>query len=364
MLNETIWSAVIIAGILQGAFVGTNLLFQNHQNFLAGRLLASLVATLTIGILGELLEKTLNPQMASLIAFLNINTELALGPLLFLFLRSIVQPTRMWQSVDALHFLPFLLGIVYWGIAWVSLQASVENHEIELQSVMPVSIYLVAKIVVFMSYFLTSCLMLARISVSSPDFTVGNKSISAENILHWLVCLSVLPVCIYVVALLDALNLELPIEADDFSSIILVGIIYLSLSILLSKPWLLSLKPKRTRSKIQSELKRKLISLLENEKPWLDPELTLCDIAKKMDITENSVSAIIRDALDSSFYELINKYRLAEFDRLLKEPALENRYILNLAFDAGFSSKASFYRVFRSSHGTTPNSYRKRAKLT
>ena len=68
---------------------------------------------------------------------------------------------------------------------------------------------------------------------------------------------------------------------------------------------------------------------------------------------------MINEGLGTTFYDLVSRYRLAHFERLAGDEALRDRTVLDLAFESGFNSKASFYRVFRRVHDTTPSAYRK-----
>ena len=83
------------------------------------------------------------------------------------------------------------------------------------------------------------------------------------------------------------------------------------------------------------------------------------DLAGTLGWSENRLSAVIGEGLGTTFYALLNRYRLGEFERLARDPELRHRSVLELAYEAGFNSKASFYRVFRESHGTTPTAFRK-----
>ena len=63
--------------------------------------------------------------------------------------------------------------------------------------------------------------------------------------------------------------------------------------------------------------------------------------------------------MQTSFYDLVARYRLNEFERLARDAGNRGRSVLELAYDAGFNSKASFYRLFRRVHGTTPTAFLK-----
>ena len=62
--------------------------------------------------------------------------------------------------------------------------------------------------------------------------------------------------------------------------------------------------------------------------------------------------------MDGGFYTLINKLRLDACIKLLDDHDNDERTVLDIAYESGFSSKATFYRYFRARKGMTPKSYR------
>ncbi|REJ76757.1 MAG: helix-turn-helix domain-containing protein [Acidobacteria bacterium] len=104
---------------------------------------------------------------------------------------------------------------------------------------------------------------------------------------------------------------------------------------------------------------RLLEAHLREQRPWLDAELSLHDLAHSLDSSPQRLSKVINDGLGVGFYALLNNYRLAEFERLVEDPSNRRRAVIELASEAGFSSKATFYRIFREAHGVTPTEYRR-----
>ena len=95
---------------------------------------------------------------------------------------------------------------------------------------------------------------------------------------------------------------------------------------------------------------------VKSEGWFLDPKLSLADLAKKMGTNRSYLSRIINDGLQRNFSDFINGMRVEYSKTLL---AQESENILNIALQAGFGSKSSFNRVFLGTVGQTPSQYAK-----
>ncbi|MDO5979867.1 AraC family transcriptional regulator [Flavivirga spongiicola] len=103
-----------------------------------------------------------------------------------------------------------------------------------------------------------------------------------------------------------------------------------------------------------------LLHYMTNEKPYLDSELTLDNLASQINISSNHLSQIINQFAHKNFYTYVNEYRIDEIARLLKDPSQNQYSILGLAYDAGFKSKSVFNAMFKKIKGVTPSEFRKR----
>ena len=86
----------------------------------------------------------------------------------------------------------------------------------------------------------------------------------------------------------------------------------------------------------QLETANKIVALLEKEKIYQEPELTIKNMADKIEIPYYQVSQAINDVLNKNFYDLVNGYRVEEAKRLLLHPDNRNYTILSVGFEAGF----------------------------
>jgi AraC-like DNA-binding protein len=102
-----------------------------------------------------------------------------------------------------------------------------------------------------------------------------------------------------------------------------------------------------------------LEQLMQTEKPWLENDLTLSELATRLALSPHHLSQLLNESLGQSFFDFINAHRVAEVQRCLKDPAYARQTILEIALDAGFNSKAAFNSAFRQHAGTTPSAYRR-----
>lgn len=103
--------------------------------------------------------------------------------------------------------------------------------------------------------------------------------------------------------------------------------------------------------------KTRLKQLMSEEKPYLDPDLTLRGLAEMLEIPPNHMSQLLNEGFDKNFAKYINSYRLETFKSKAADPAQQHLTILALAYDSGFNSKTVFNTFFKKMTGKTPGAY-------
>lgn len=106
-----------------------------------------------------------------------------------------------------------------------------------------------------------------------------------------------------------------------------------------------------------------LLSYMENEKPYLSAKLNISDVSMKLDCTEIELSQLLNNHLNVNFSNFINTYRVNEIKHRLNQDNLSKYTLKVLSEQCGFSSKTTFYRVFKNVTGMTPLEYCKRENL-
>ena len=115
----------------------------------------------------------------------------------------------------------------------------------------------------------------------------------------------------------------------------------------------------RDAKEIEVELKH----LLAEEKPYLNEDLTLSELASSLNLTDKKVSELLNKHMKTNFYELINSYRIESVKEKMEDPYYQKLTILAMAYDSGFKSKTGFNRVFKASTGLTPSAYKKSREM-
>ena len=94
-------------------------------------------------------------------------------------------------------------------------------------------------------------------------------------------------------------------------------------------------------------------------KPYLENEFRMNDLANQLDISPHHLSQVINEKLNMKFSDFVNAYRVEEAKKLLSDPALKHKYIIDIAYTAGFNNKTTFNKTFKDQTGMSPTAFRK-----
>ncbi|WP_199608939.1 helix-turn-helix domain-containing protein [Flocculibacter collagenilyticus] len=119
---------------------------------------------------------------------------------------------------------------------------------------------------------------------------------------------------------------------------------------------------KKIDKSLQTELIKRLTTLMSEEKLYKNSNLTLPLLAKKMHISVPQLSQLINDNLQKSFNDYVNEWRIEEAKQLLKaSPAMTIEVI---AEASGYNSQSTFYSAFNKFEQTTPARFRSEQQLS
>ena len=331
---------------------------------------------------------------------------LLLGPLLLFYVRGTLNDTSRLNKWDILHFVPALIHLI--GIIPYLFQPFEEKIKIASAIIEDVD----AIITINTNYFYTStvgfitrpvlllvyilyCMVLIwnRFTVSKEDQSIPQKQLFFS--LRWLIVLIMSLFFIVVEFLIITYN-SIYIKPsigliNSYPLYILSGVAYCIMSFsLLLFPNILYGIPKRIitggdtkKAKAQKaipiseesttnnedpfyDLSENIKEYLEREKPFLNPDFSVSDIALALQVPQNHVLYCINDIMQTKFSTLKSNLRIAYAVELLSGDLKESFTIEGIAQQSGFNTRASFYNAFKDKTGMTPTEFIaiQKAKIT
>ncbi len=279
------------------------------------------------------------------------------GPLCYLYLRSIVRGDRGFRRVDLAHFLPALVHLLLF------LPAFIIGWESDY------AFYLIRFIgspwifiIIQLAYYLYHTRRLAAEYRQLLIGTVSNvegREVAWVERMSWVLVVILVFVTIVSPGLVHGPGLRAYFHASDmFFSL---ALFYIASRGLLQRrgPTPEGLPSEHSLAeKDLGDLKATLLTYMKEQKPFLDPELTLAGLAQQVDMGRNQLSEVINSGVGDNFYHFVNQYRVDEVKRLIDDDTQRKYTILALAREAGFHSKSSFNQIFKKFTGLTPSEYR------
>ena len=149
------------------------------------------------------------------------------------------------------------------------------------------------------------------------------------------------------------------------------------LVLILGGLWLFRLPERRAKQKMEEDRKyeastltpakvrtysHKLVKLMEEDKQYLDPDLSAAALAESLGISRKHLSQVINQQFHLNFKNFVNRYRVEEAKKRLLDPKEQDFVLLKIALDVGFNSKSVFNEAFKKFTGMSPSEYRKNKK--
>jgi len=144
---------------------------------------------------------------------------------------------------------------------------------------------------------------------------------------------------------------------------LLFTFLYLILTIigLIQVPSTESIDTELENNEIQNQelkdVEKKLKKYFSKEKPWLNPNLNIWDVAQEIGTNRSYISKVVNENIGCNFNKFVNNYRIKEAKKiLLKKPEIPITEISELS---GFGSLNSFIRTFKESENCTPTKFKR-----
>lgn len=299
------------------------------------------------------------------------------GPLLYFYTKSMTAPSFSFRKRDILHAVPFLLYWTYLAFTFYPYNA---ETKIALFNSGKVD-YLFSKIYIYdiahfliLSYMVASLRELHRFRQQLKHYF---SSIEKLN-LSWLRLVLYGFLFMWLCDLSDSIILRFTRPHPIIPYLLLltslsINLIFATVAVYRSLKQPLAFnglepeqngKHKYTQSTLTESDSRRYLEILSSymniKKPFLNPSLTINELAEKLAIPSRHLSQVINEALHQNFYDFVNHYRIEEAKRMLSGDSNDRVTILEVLYEVGFNSKSAFNIAFKKHTGITPTEFKRK----
>jgi AraC-like DNA-binding protein len=358
-LNFTV---LILGIIISSSFFASGLLWFSIQNKQSNRFLASLIFTIALWLIDHFLRISgIYGQNANLY-FLPIFYSFAFGPLIYFYVKSLVNQSFIFQKKDYLHFIPVLLQ------AGLYLFLTTKEYSFKNWYWENIHQWITYKIE-FDGTFISMLIYLGlsiRLLKNYQIYVANNFSETSKIRLNWLKIILIILIILCFQWLLEIILRDYFHLFFNYDySIQILGIMALVLAIggirqaNLSEVNFEEEVTQKAHIQIDSQILEQVKNGMDIQKLYLNPTLTLSEFAKELKLNPKIVSQQINTGLGKSFNDFVNEYRVEEVKLRLNSPDLERLTILGIAYESGFNSKTTFNRIFKDFTGLAPRDFLK-----
>ncbi len=328
----------LLIAIISGIGLGISLFFgiyllkgKKIQNTILGILLVVLTLRITKSVFYNFVE------LPVFIKNLGLAANLAIGPLLYLYGRSLFVSAKIQLKWAAPHFIPCLLYIVF----CFKIPNDTSSNFWKLSY---------SFILVHSFFYVTASLFMAR----KKTIEIDKKTREWYKLLVYALC------AVWAVYTLIFIKL-IPVYSAGIVAFSILMFIILFLALDRKTMFYEDPKEKYINSNITLEDGKlqlnRIKKLIEGEALYLDPDLKLASLSAKLNLSPRDISMIINKYANKNFSNFINEYRIEKAKELLVGSHM-NTKILAIALDSGFNSLSSFNVAFKSLTKSTPSQYR------
>jgi AraC-like DNA-binding protein len=319
-----------------------------------------------------------NKVTIEILFFIPFMQVLLIGPVIYFYTKSLLNPSFKIDKKDRLHFIPALLYLAYSLVVFVTDKLILDEFYFYADGRdKDLANWYQTAGVISMSYYL----ILSLKHYSTYKKLVFDKVSFADSILfQWIQNFLIAFLSIIILrVLLFVLNPEWGEFGSQFWHYIVFSFVVFYISIngyanAVKMSFLNDVnsknvnvfseldiddKPKQeTLNQKELDLwKEKILQLIKVDKIYENPKLTLSDVSKRLETNPKTISNSINSGFEMNFNDFINHYRIEAVKEKLKKGAHKKSTLLGIAFDCGFNSKATFNRAFKKSTAESPKDY-------
>jgi len=356
---------IFFLGISQGLFLSLSLFLIHNRNKPANRILSYLLLISALMLFGRIVIFRVPVDWVWRFGVLADTTIFLFGPFIYMYARRLVFNENPPFRLRWFHFLPAALHLCYYF--WALGFPIVQFNEMYFSGKMNLMFFIVEAtgLLSFLYYWILTFLITRRYA-KLEEKTLSFRQ-SVLTYLRFLLLILGVFIVLWMVSFLSTYFLLRPFKYINYTImwistpffIYIIGYFSFRQPDIFKIPLIPKAKPDSERLKPDEihKLQKRLHYFTTEERIYLQPDITLQELARKMGTTPNNLSWLLNQVHQSTFYDYINQYRIEEFLAKIDKNLHAKQTLLALAMDSGFNSKSTFNRVFKIATGTTPSQY-------
>ncbi|AXG72191.1 DNA-binding transcriptional regulator SoxS [Kordia sp. SMS9] len=362
-MSFTLIDLILFTGIVQGIFLMISLQFISKKNKAANSILMIIIGISIVVFAREMLSYQLDPKIFWRTALFTESTIYLFAPLLYLYFKVLVFRDTSQNKLSFKHYILSILMLCYFF--W-TLSLSLKEYMTILGAKGLYIVYFIMESVGMLSFAFYTYLSFQILNqVKNTTHPTEYTQKIARYIQYILIGISLITLS-WAIGIFNIYILK------NYNSFINYKLIWISITIFLfivgyfsfTQPEVVRLPVKKkapTKKRLTQEeintIKEKITILIEEEHLYTQSDLNLKMLAKKLDTTANNLSWFLNSVYEKTFYEYINAYRVKAFLQKIEAGEHKKQTLLSIAMDAGFNSKSTFNKTFKSLMNDTPSRY-------
>ncbi len=314
---------------------------------------------------------------SGLFYFMSVAGFFLLAPVLYLYVRSLCARDFRLQRRHLAHLIPFLLVmLLIMGTVLIWDHAD-EEHPLALALALQAHFWKVFWTLNLIQILIYLLAMVRSIRAYQAELRETHSAIERID-LRWLMSLLTLAALhwLFIVsrAMLGILNVDAPslMAALNLFSITIFLVFTTALVVkgighLKMIPGL-GARPRHAESRMNADDLRSCVErldrLMTTHHPYLQPALTIDQLAARLGSPAHVISRVINSAYRQNFFNYINQHRIEAAKAQLRDPDCNSKTMLQILHEVGFNSKSAFNEAFKRHAGMTPSAFRRQAQGT
>ncbi|SNR17415.1 helix-turn-helix domain-containing protein [Tenacibaculum jejuense] len=384
--NFNLYSTPLLVLVLQALLFSVLLIVKYSKNKNVSYLILSIILLLvsyqqicyTVGFMGWY-----DTYRTTKINYWLMPVSLVVAPMIYFYVRSITQSNFKFKKSDIKHFLMMLSLILFRVCIYIydafqpgfhETQNGVLKVAIDEKIIQPILVFL--DFAVMLLYLAFTFQLFYNYRKKINQFFSNTYKLELNWVLSFLIVFSILFLYGSIQTVIDVAFISLSYTQQWWLNLLMaVSMLYIGVRGFFTDTGKLNtvkfdfnveekeVNLPNEKKKVSEQEIQLIDEYMKVEKPYLNAELNLSDLASNLHMHRSQLSQIINQGFDKNFNDFINEFRVNAFKEELKKGSHKELSLLGIALDCGFNSKATFNRVFRKLTQTSPTEFIKQLSL-